>query len=130
MFDTTFFRDDLVIVIHEKHKRINKNLLEDSRAVFVWGELMDPHFIHGLLGHFLPFAPAYLKGFRRHRTKEFFNITKKAGGVVQGVVLLGLSKDDERKLNDFEQEGVAMRRTSGMVSMGHFTRRTAMYVKI
>ena len=62
MFDVTFFRDDLVTVIHPKGSRVTKRLLDDPRATFVWGELMSPHFIKKLLGHYTPYAAAELRG--------------------------------------------------------------------
>jgi len=129
MFDTTFFREDLVTVVHKKGLRVTKKLLEDPNATFVWGELMDPYFIYGLLGHYVAFAPAVLPGFERRRTKEFFNAVKKPGASMQGAVLLGLSAVDVKKLNEFEKVGVVMRRTSAVVLTGHFRRRTALYLK-
>jgi len=129
MFDTTFFRDDLAMVVHPAGMKATKRLLLDPRATFVWGELMNPHFIHGLLGRYVAFAPARLHGYERRRTKSFFDAVPKKGATVQGVVLLGLSAADVAKLNEFERVGVVMRRTSGNVSIGHFSRRAALYLK-
>lgn len=129
MFDTTFFRDDLAMVVHPKEINVTKNLLDDPNATFVWGELMNPHFIKELLGHFAPYAIAELRGYERRRTKTFFNAVPKTGACIQGVVLLGLTKTDIDKLNEFEKIGVVMRRATGPVSIGHYKRRAAMYLK-
>jgi hypothetical protein len=130
MFDTTFFRDDLVTIVHPAGMKVTKKLLGDPRATFVWGELMNPHFINGLLGHYVPFAIAQLHGYERRRTKTFFKAVPKKGALMQGVVLLGLSAKDVEKLNEFEQAGVVMRRASGLVSIGHCNCATALYLKI
>ena len=130
MFQTTFFKEDLAMIIHEEDTRATRALLEDPRAAFVWGELMDPHFIHNLLGNFLPFAPCWLEGFRRVRTETFFDLEKAAGESVQGVAILGMSDEDMAKLDEFEKEGDLMRRTEGRVHIGHFSRSASIYVKI
>ena len=129
MFDTTFFKDDLVTVIHPEGMKIKKSILDDPNATFVWGELMDPHFIRNLLGHYAPFAIAVLHCYERRRTKVFFKAVARPGATMQGVVLLGLSGRDVEKLNEFEKVGVVMRRATGRVTIGHYARRTALYLK-
>ena len=130
MFETTFFKDVLATVIHRKGARASADLLDDPNATFVWGALMDPHFVRNLLGHYASFSPAVLKGFERKRTIEFFDMTPKLGSATQGVVLLGLSDEDVKKLDEFERVGDVMRKTTAVVRIGHKNRKVKLYLKI
>lgn len=130
MFDVTFFRDDLVTIIHPAGKRVSKKLLDGKNVIFVWGELMSPHFIAGLLGSARPYTPAHVNGFERRPYKDFYTLVPRAGAVAQGVLLLGLSAADMKKLDAFEQRGVVMRRTTAPVVVGQKKRRAYINLKI
>jgi hypothetical protein len=119
-----------VTVIHPADRRVSKKLLGGKNAIFVWGELMDPRFIAGLLGGPRPYAPAHVSGFERRPHGDFFTLASRAGAVSPGVVLLGLSASDVKKLDAFEQCGVAMRRTTAPVAIGQINREAFIYLKI
>ena len=129
MFNVTFFTDELITVIHLGEKKVTKKLLDHPNATFVWGELMNPHFIGKLLGSPRPYAPAHVRGFTRRPTKEFFNVARNPGGVAPGVLLLGLSNADVKKLNAFEQLGVKMERREIDVFIGQRKRTAFIYLK-
>ena len=129
MFQSTFFRDELITVIHPAKRKVTKKILDGANATFVWGELMDPHFIRNLLGEAKPFASAHVRGMVRRPTRKFFNVTRNESGVVPGVVLLGLTSSDIKKLNEFERVGEVMERHQTQVVMGQRIRTAYIYLK-
>ena len=129
MFQVTFFPDELITVVHPEGKKVTRKLLEHPNATFVWGRLMDPFFIAGLLGAPRPFAPAHVSGLTRKPTREFFDVSPSRNEVVPGVVLFGLTNADMKKLNTFERTGQAMERHVVQVTMGQIKREVFMYLR-
>jgi len=129
MFRVTWYEEYLLSVVHPENRRVTRTILNDAQATFVWGKLMSPHFIKKLLGHSLPFCPAEIQGYSRVPSGDFYALKKKRGATVQGVVLLGLSKQDVAGLNRFEEIPHVMERRRIMVTMGTIKRRTFFYIK-
>ena len=129
MFRVAWFEEYLLDVVHPEGRRVTKQILEDPRATFVWGKLMDPHFIKKLLGRPLPFCPAEIEGYARIPSGDFFALRKRKGATTQGVVLLGLSEKDVMGLNEYEQVPHVMERRRLMVKMGNLRRQTFFYIK-
>jgi hypothetical protein len=129
MFRVTWFEEYLLDVVHPQSRKVTREMLDDPKAVFVWGKLMSPHFIRKLLGRPLPFCPAEIRGYARVPSGDFFALKKRKGATVQGVVLLGLTEKDTEGLNRFEQIPHVMERRRTMVTMGTLRRRTFFYIK-
>jgi len=129
MFRLTWFEEYLLDLVHPERRRMTRRILEDPKATFVWGKLMNPHFIRKLLGHSLPFCPAEIQGYARVPSGDFYALKKKKGATTQGVVLLGLSERDVAGLNEYEKVPDVMERRRIRVSMGTLKRRTYFYIK-
>lgn len=129
MFRVTWFEESLLNVIHPESRRVTRNILDDSEATFVWGKLMNPHFIRKLLGHALAFCPAEIRGYARIPSGDFYVLKKKEGATTQGVVLLGLSAKDREGLDTYEQIPNVMERRRIMVTIGTMKRRAFFYIK-
>ena len=129
MFRVTWFEEVLLDVVHPEKRRVVRQILEDPRATFVWGKLMNPHFIKELLGHALPFCPAEIRGYARVPSGDFYALRRKRGATTQGVVLLGLSEKDVAGLNAYEQIPHVMERRRIAVTLGTLKRRTFFYIK-
>jgi len=129
MSEIEFYKEILVTIVRPAGKKVSRKMLDDPNATFVWGELMNPHFIEKLLGSPRAYSPAVARGFIRKPTKTFFDAVRNPSGAMQGVVLLGLSKKDVDKLNEFEQVGKVMERHTTEVSIGQMKRKTYIYLK-
>jgi hypothetical protein len=129
MFRVTWFEEYLLSVVHPESRRVTRNILNDAKATFVWGKLMNPHFIRKLLGHALPFCPAEIQGYARVPSGNFYALKRKKGEVTQGVVLLGLSTKDRNELDEYEQIPHVMERRRITACMGTLKRRTFFYIK-
>ena len=129
MFKVTWFEDCLLDVIHPAEVKVTRKLLDDASATFVWGKLMDPHFIEKQIGRPAAFCPAEIRGYARVKTPEFYALRKKAGATAQGVVLLGLTDKEVAALNAFEHIPRVMERRRIEVTMGNMKRKVYFYIK-
>ena len=129
MFKVTWFEDCLLDVVHPADRKAARGLLDDPNATFVWGKLMDPHFIAKQIGRPAPFCAAEIRGYARVKTPEFYALRKKAGATTQGVVLLGLTDGEVAALNAFERIPDVMERRRIEVTMGNMRRRVYFYIK-
>jgi len=106
--------------------------LERADLTFVWGFLMDPHFVQGVTGRPIPFAPAVLRGYRRERVVRDavpgFRLVADPEGIVTGVVLIGVSESEASALDRFEQVPRAMVRKRVEVTVGDLLRRAHIYM--
>ncbi|MFA6448272.1 MAG: gamma-glutamylcyclotransferase family protein [bacterium] len=129
MFKVAWFEDCLLDVVCPEGRRVTRKTLDDPRATFVWGKLMDPAFIAKLVGRPAPFCAAEIRGYERVKTPEFYALRKKAGATTQGVVLLGLTDNEIDALNAFEQIPDVMERRRIEASMGVMKRQVYFYIK-
>jgi hypothetical protein len=129
MFKVTWFEDCLLDVIHPAEMKVTRKLLDDANATFVWGKLMDPHFISKQIGRPAAFCPAEIRGYARVKTSVFYALRKKSGAATQGVVLLGLTDGEAAALNDFERVPEVMERRRVVVTMGNMKRGVYFYIK-
>ena len=72
-----------------------------DRALFVYGSLLDGAHRVSLLGREVAGAPARLAGYERLHGRYFY-IVKRAGAVVEGLVLEKLSERDFAQLDRYE----------------------------
>jgi hypothetical protein len=129
MFKVTWFEDCLLDVIHPADVKVTRKILDGANATFVWGKLMDPHFIAKQIGRPAAFCAAEISGYARVKTPEFYALRKKAGATTQGVVLLGLTGDEVAALNAFERIPDVMERRRIEVAMGNMKRKVYFYIK-
>lgn len=131
MFDVKWNKKYFATTILSSKEKVN--IEKDKNATFVWGYLMDPYFIKKLLGKEKPFTPAVLKGFRREWKYSGKNKTpvliKDKNEIVQGVVLLNLSKEDVQKLDEFEKIPEVMVKKRIWIYIGDLKREVYIYFK-
>ncbi len=71
-------------------------------ALFVYGSLLKEAKRVEILGHRVEVIDARLDGFERGRARYFY-IVRTEGAVTVGMVMLGLSKEDWRRLDAYEE---------------------------
>ena len=133
MFEVRWFDDHCTLVHHPPGLRITEADIASKDLLFVWGFLMDPAFIRGLLGRHVPFGPAMLPGYRRKPIPEGktkgFELVRAPGCAVQGVVLLRLKAGDMRKLDDFEEAPAVMQQRTVRIRVGDLERKARIYMR-
>ena len=105
------------------------DFVSDQNATFVWGYLMEPDFIKELLGRKKPFAPAVLRGYKREKSEDKLTLIPDASSCVLGVVLLNLSEEEMKKLDEFEKVPEVMIRKRIEVEIGDFRREVYIYMR-
>jgi len=107
MFKITFFPDKFAWIAHRPETGVALEDLTGGDAVFVSGKLMDPEFIRGLLGRYVPFTAAVARDFsrgERGRGKDKVLLLRpEPGGMVLGTLLLKLGPADQDALDRFEK---------------------------
>jgi hypothetical protein len=83
------------------------SLWNEREPVFVCGKLMEPEFLSSVIGRAAAMAPAVALDCRRawqdYQGKPYIFLMKSKGEFVPGMVLLGLSKEERAKLDQFEE---------------------------
>lgn len=122
MFKIRFFPDEFIWVVHPPEGKVTLDDVIAGDAVFVTGKLMDPEFVHDVVGRFLPFSPALAKGFERAERREgekiMLLLQPNPADAVVGVLLLQLAQSDLQRLDAFEQVPSLRQRTLIRVSAG------------
>jgi len=106
--------------------------LASGEILFVWGFLMDPRFLQGVIGRAAPLAPAVVRGYRRETFfrdgRRGYRLVPGREGVVCGVVLLGLTRGEMEALDRFEQVPREMVRRTVEVRVGDLAREAWIYL--
>jgi gamma-glutamylcyclotransferase (GGCT)/AIG2-like uncharacterized protein YtfP len=77
--------------------------MKDAKdALFVYGSLLEETKRLEILGHRVEVLDARLDGFERGRARYFY-ITRAEGAVTLGMVMLGLTDEDWRRLDAYEE---------------------------
>ena len=71
-------------------------------ALFVYGSLLEEAKRIEILGHRVEVAEARLDGFDRRRGKYFY-IARAEGAETAGLIMIGLSTEDWRRLDAYEE---------------------------
>ncbi len=71
-------------------------------ALFVYGTLVEPAIREQLLGRRIMASEARLPGFER-RSGRYYYVVRKDGAETAGMILRGLSEDDLRVLDEYEE---------------------------
>jgi hypothetical protein len=86
---------------------VNISLWEEQEPIFVCGRLMDPGFHSSIIGREAAMAPAVaLNCYRDVKDvagKPYTFLIKSHDGFVTGMLLLGISKEERSRLDDFEE---------------------------
>src|SRR4030042_4254413 len=83
------------------------SLWKEKEPIFVCGRLMEPKFLSSIIGREVAMAPSL--ALDCHRAWEDFNgkpyifLRKSKGGFVPGMALLGLSAEEWKRLDQFEE---------------------------
>ena len=108
--------------------------LRTAELTFVWGFLMDPEFIRGLVGRVIPFAPALIRGYRRETFlkdgKRGFRLIPQPEGVVMGVALVGPTQEEVAALDRFERVPEVMVKQRIEVTVGDLKREAGIYLAV
>jgi hypothetical protein len=85
----------------------NVSLWEEQEPIFVCGRLMDPGFHSTIIGREAAMAPAVALNCHRDvkdvAGKPYTFLIKGGDGFVTGMLLLGISKEERSRLDDFEE---------------------------
>jgi hypothetical protein len=132
MSKITFFPEQYAWVAHPAEVNVSLDDVTEGEAVFVSGKLMDPEFVRGITGHYIPFGAAvarnYTRGERGRGAKKTLVLEHRPGGAVLGAILLKLTDADIRALDAFEQVPKIRRKTEIRVSVGACERMASTYV--
>lgn len=71
-------------------------------ALFVYGSLMEEATRERILGHRVEVIEARLPGFERGRARYYY-IARTEGAETPGVIMLGLTDEDWRRLDAYEE---------------------------
>jgi hypothetical protein len=134
MFEHVWSEETLGWIIAPQGNLPSPEILKDADLYFVWGNLMNPAFVRGILGHSIPFAPAALKGYRREiflkdGKREFLLIPSQMD-VVMGVVLISPCKEDIIGLDRFEQVPKVNVKRRIEVMIGDLRREANIYMAV
>jgi hypothetical protein len=127
-------KETLSWIIAPQDRLPGPDILQKVELYFVWGFLMDPRFIQGLLKRVIPFAPAVLRGYRREsfirEGKRGFRLTPSENGIVSGVVLIDPSDEEVAALDRFEQVPKVMVKRRVEVTIGDLVREANIYMAV
>ncbi|HOY62680.1 MAG TPA: gamma-glutamylcyclotransferase [bacterium] len=120
MFEATLIKEIFAVVFHPEGEFVDPR--ESAERVFVCGSLMDPAFLSGRIGRAAAMVPATARGHSRGwgeaDGKRFHFLREDAEGTTQGMALLGLTGDDIRELEKFEQVPEVRRRADIEICVG------------
>jgi len=120
MFEATLIKEIFAVVFHPEGGFVDPR--ESAERVFVCGSLMDPAFLSGRIGRPAAMVPATARGHSRGwgeaGGKRFHFLRKDAEGTTQGMALLGLSDEEIRELEKFEQVPETRRRADIEMCVG------------
>jgi hypothetical protein len=99
--------DDETFALWLEPENFNVSLWDEKEPIFVCGRLMEPGFLSSIIGRETAMAPAVAldcsRAWEEFKGKPFIFLKKTKGGFVPGMLLLGLSADEQSKLNQFEE---------------------------
>ena len=99
--------EDETFALWMEPQGVDVSLWEETEPIFVCGMLMDPGFHSTIIGREAAMAPAV--ALHCHRDvkdvagKPYTFLIKGGDGFVTGMVLLGISKEERSRLDEFEE---------------------------
>lgn len=86
---------------------IEVSLWDEREPIFVCGRLMDPSFISSIIGREPAMAPAVAlkcqREWQEYNGKPYIFLIKSQEGFVPGMALLGITGDERKRLDNFEE---------------------------
>jgi len=132
MFEHVWLEKTCNWIVAPKERVPGPDDLKKAELYFVWGFLMDPRFIQGVVGRVIPFAPAVIRGYRREafvkNGTRGFRLVLCDKGIVMGVVLVAPSADEVAALDRFEQVPHVMVKQRIEVVIGDLVREANIYM--
>lgn len=105
MFTIRYEDETFAIWLEPEGKEIS--IWDEKAPVFVCGRLMEPKFLSSIIGRETAMAPAVAlncsRAWEEFRGKPYIFLKKSPGGFVPGMVLLGLSEEERKRLDQFEE---------------------------
>ena len=99
--------DNETFAVWLEPREIEVSLWDENQPIFVCGKLMDPKFHSTIIGREAAMAPAVALKCQRNVEdvdgKPYTFLVKNGDGFVSGMALLGISKDERRSLDEFEE---------------------------
>ena len=134
MFEYIWVKETLSWIIAPKDRLPGPEDLQKAELYFVWGFLMDPQFIQGLMKRVIPFAPAFIRGYCREafvkEGKRGFRLIPFETDIVMGVVLIAPSVEEVAVLDRFEQVPDVMVKRRIEVTIGDLVREANIYMAV
>ncbi len=132
MFEHLWIEESCSWIVAPSDRLPRSGDLETSELYFVWGFLMDPRFIQGVVGRAIPLAPAVIRGYRRETFvlagERGFRLVPDEDGIVMGVVLVAPTQEDVAALDRFEQVPRVMVKQKIGVLVGDLVREASIYM--
>jgi hypothetical protein len=101
----------------------NVSLWEEQEPIFVCGRLMDPGFHSTIIGREAAMAPAVALNCHRDvkdvAGKPYTFLIKGGDRFVTGMLLLGISKEERSRLDDFEEINTVRRVEKVSLTVGN-----------
>ena len=133
MFQTSFFPQHRLSIIHPPEMTVSVDLLFETELLFAWGDMMDPYYVKKILERFVPYAPAVITGYSCKAAPEWrdnrFSLQPEQGGVVLGFSLIGITNEDFEILDRIEQVPVHHQREKVLCRMGSLERIVYIYIR-
>lgn len=111
--------------------QVSIDMLFEGEILFVWDGLQNPHLAKEILGRNVPFAFASIKNHNRQTNAEWkerkFSLIPAKGHSLQGVVLIGVSKEDFETLDQYQQTPIHRRRGKIECRIGDLERVVHIY---
>ena len=99
--------EDETFALWMEPQGVDISLWEEKEPIFVCGKLMDPRFHSTIIGREAAMAPAVALNCHREvkdvAGKPYTFLTKGGDGFVTGMLLLGISKEERSRLDEFEE---------------------------
>jgi hypothetical protein len=105
MFHIRYEDETFAIWLEPEGRKIS--LWDEQNPIFVCGRLMEPKFLSSIIGREAAMAPAVALNCSRvweeFNGKPYIFLKKSSEGFVPGMVLLGLSAEERKRLDQFEE---------------------------
>jgi hypothetical protein len=99
--------EDETFALWMEPQGVDISLWEEKEPIFVCGMLMDPGFHSTIIGREAAMAPAVALNCHRDvkdvAGKSYTFLIKGGDGFVTGMILLGISREERARLDEFEE---------------------------
>lgn len=133
MFQVRYFSANLVTIIHPPDREVAVDDLFETDLLFAWGDLADPHVVKEQLGRYVPFTWGFVRGYEWSTVNRLdrmeTSLLAQPEGIVQGVILIGLTEQEYAVLDRFEQVPIHRHRDKITCLIGTIERIVNVYLE-